>query len=342
MIIVAEDFTHAVPRERGLTDLLKDASRSKSSPPVVVPAGLDALTAAIGSHIAATNGAKFTIECNHNGVCSLVIDRGKDAGMNGYQESWDYIDVEMFVARNPLGGSASGSVKSWEQFVLEVIDPDDTSLTTKVVNMTASPALFGPEVPFRRKDSPDTSSEQTAESFVDGMRDEDGWIHDQSDDGSSSKNDGNSSEAEGENETRQILKEESSSLVVSINMVEDFFYGCEDPDDLDPSLQDMVLNDPYYASDENGFGMLVYRGQCSFVQKAKLAEWLGCSLLIVIDSDTEGYVQDPPEKTSAELEQEDSRVQTFFQQLREGSLPVELGKFVIFFSILLAPLYFFF
>jgi hypothetical protein len=179
--------------------------------------------------------------------------------------------------------------------------------------------------------------------------DEDGWLHDQradDDDKEEVEEEVEEEEEEEEagsgvraeeNETQKIFKKKKESwspLVVSINMIEDFFYGCEDPDDLDPSLHHMVLHDPYYASEENGFGMLVYRGQCSFVQKARLAEWLGCSLLIVIDSDTEGYVHDPPEKTSAEVEQEDDRVQTFFRQLRGGSLPRELGTlFLIFFFL---------
>jgi len=57
-----------------------------------------------------------------------------------------------------------------------------------------------------------------------------------------------------------------------------------------------------------------------------LAEWLGSSLVIVIDSDTEGYVLQPPKKTMSEQQFEKERVTLFFQQLRKGILPIELAN----------------
>ena len=75
--------------------------------------------------------------------------------------------------------------------------------------------------------------------------------------------------------------------------------------------------------------MIVYRGLCSFTQKARLAQWLGSSLLVVVDSDTQGYVHNPPSRSTTEQKEEVNRLDLFFQQLRRGQLPDELGKRVV-------------
>ena len=132
---------------------------------------------------------------------------------------------------------------------------------------------------------------------------------------------------EQEEQEMNDLLHQSARLSVHLNMVEPFYYGCADPDTLDPSLEGSVTN---ILGSSSGFGMIVYRGKCSFTQKARLAEWLGSSLLVVVDSDTEGFVTNPPKKSSTQQQQEQKRVQLFYTQLRNGVLPDELGKKYLF------------
>jgi hypothetical protein len=163
--------------------------------------------------------------------------------------------------------------------------------TTAIVAMTASPALFGPGIP---------ASSFVVEEVVD------------------------SSNADSSN-ADSMHSMGRPGISAQLNMIEPFYFGCADPADLDPSLKGSVALDPSLKHSE-GFGMIVYRGLCSFTQKARLAQWLGSSLLVVVDSDTQGYVHNPPSRSTTEKKEEVNRLDLFFQQLRRGQLPDELGK----------------
>ena len=314
--------------------------------------GLDALTDAIGVHISTTGLHQFSIECNYKGVCTL----GAPSSTIGVSDipNFDFIDVTMYIANDvenvvetvskdeifdqlfgnedhqeedsntmnddgvlpPLSEAESAAIHSVPHDSFQVLtsvpissnnaltirDPD-TKKDTTIFQMIASPALFGPPIPFASTFTTVSKSEQEE-------HDEEREAHE-------------SGESEDRmNDDEETMMEDSSPalLTVSINMIEGFFYGCQDPKDLDPTLKNSAF------SNGTGFGMVVYRGQCSFVQKAKLAEWLGSSLVIVIDSDTEGYVLQPPKKTMSEQQFEKERVTLFFQQLRKGILPIELAN----------------
>ena len=327
--------------------------------------GLDALTDAIGVHISTTGLHQFSIECNYKGVCTLGAPSStigvSDIPNFDFIDVTMYIanDVENVVETvskdeifdrlfgkedhqeedsntmnddgviPPLSEAESAAIHSVphanlkneeennedeESFqvltsvpissnnALTISDPD-TKKDTTIFQMVASPALFGPPVPFASTSTTVSKSEQEE-------HDEEREAHE-------------SGESEDRmNDDEETMMEDSSPalLTVSINMIEGFFYGCQDPKDLDPTLKNSAF------SNGTGFGMVVYRGQCSFVQKAKLAEWLGSSLVIVIDSDTEGYVLQPPKKTMSEQQFEKERVTLFFQQLRKGILPIELAN----------------
>ena len=174
-----------------------------------------------------------------------------------------------------------------------------SSPTSPIVYLTASPALFGTEVPMPEQERQERQERQEQQE----------------------------QQEEQEEQEMNDLLHQSARLSVHLNMVEPFYYGCADPDTLDPSLEGSVTN---ILGSSSGFGMIVYRGKCSFTQKARLAEWLGSSLLVVVDSDTEGFVTNPPKKSSTQQQQEQKRVQLFYTQLRNGVLPDELGKKYLF------------
>ena len=316
---------------------------------VSLDVGLDALTNAIGHHIAETGGHRFAIECDYTGMCTLGTAAPT---IQISRKDWELITVNMYIAQHSenvedteeygadgLDGldetdekdglvetdddvhssatsneninkhpSLSPTTMS-KDLALHVHDPD-TNMKTDVVSILASPALFGPEIPWNQEDH---------ENYQQELRD----MMTTSSDLTSMEQD--------------YLQQEWSPLTVNINMIDGYYYGCNHIDDLDISLKNK-----YATEGGSGFAMIVYRGQCSFVQKAKVAEWFGSSLVIVIDSDTEGFVENPPKKSMHEINHERSRVDTFFHQLRKGELPNELSKFLLcFFMFLYVSLCFF-
>ena len=276
---------------------------------------LDSLSRAIGAYIATNGDHKFSIECSYKGTCKLV--RAEDTiSQRGSQTDWNIIDVDMYIAKIPnliVEDAAAtttddlddhNDVEQAEEGMVEEKEENEDGKNKvgenkeDVETFQRLTQLDAIEIPLSESSEsilPVTSMTASPALF------------------------GPKLPSSAETETKE------TPLSVQLNMIEPFYFGCADPTTLDPSLKGSATLDPSIKH-SMGFGMIVYRGLCSFTQKARLAQWLGSSLVVVVDSDTQGFVADPPQRSKTELQEEKNSLNLFFQQLRSGQLPTELGK----------------
>jgi hypothetical protein len=345
--------------------------------------GLDALASSIGSHFAnAGMGAAFNLECDYEGMCTFNEKQSLVGSADDpyHRHKWDFVDVDIFFTssvpseealaagddRRPqcfhsalAGGSRAGigartaasSPKDLagagvrfpnrkldgspdsqprkspqgvfhyrrEHFNVAQVEgtlPNGTMLRAGHFHAVGSPAMFGAPIPsfdvFANEAVHRRNSSRAASGTMEGV-----------------------------NETEEL---DVDVLFTNLIMLQPFYYGCEDPLDLDPSLEGILMRDSSSRAEhpdeetvasgtEFGsavpapeIGLVLFRGECSFVAKARLVQWLGGSTMVVVDANTSSYVEDPSDLDKDVVSKDQARIALFFDDLFSGRVPVDFDQ----------------
>ena len=258
--------------------------------------GLDALASSLGAHYARNGlGAAFNIECDYNGICT-ISQRLSLGDTEQFRQKWDYVDIDFFFSSSPTSDStadssqqkcfqvaskgASEEKKEGIRFSNRKLDgspneaaqkisdavlasrrrhlnvasieadlPNGTSFYAGHFHVVGSPAMFGTPIP-------------SFDAFTtEAVRQENHSFYSASSDS-----------AAADNMAINNIEIDVDVLVANLTMVSPFYYGCQDPLDLDPSLEGMLLKVSAGVEEQADavtpeVGVILFRGECSFVAK---------------------------------------------------------------------------